>query len=568
MTRNPTAMTRFAFLAATLVLVAATAPTAVAQPTAGRPSADQTRRADSLFAEFNRGDSPGLAVAVVRDGRVVFAKGYGLANLEHRIPITPSTVFDVASVSKQFTGLAVAMLVQQGRVALSDDIRKYIPELQVMPKPITVDHLLHHTSGMRDWPGTLTLAGWRYDDVISFDQILTMAYHQRTLNFEPGSEYTYSNTGYNLLAEMVKRVTGQSFRAWTDGNLFKPLGMSSSVFRDDHQLVVPRRALGYTRTSAAGGWRAVTNNLTALGSSSLMSSADDMTRWLINFDSARVGGAGPMALMRTRGVLNDGSQIPYAFGISHGTYRGVPTLSHSGSWAAFVSFLVHFPQQRGGVVVLANTPSVNTSRAAYALADMFLGDALPQVVTTVASRGTYVRFSGDLLDRYAGAYRLGPGWYVRIRHVGDSLVAHVAGEAEAPMSARTVQEFWVENYGAAMTFAEAPSSPAAYLTYRGRRSERVDELGLTPPTNLAQYTGVYESDELGIAYPVEVRGNALVVHSRQHGDIILKHAWRDDFSGSQGGMRSVEFQRDGTGRVTGFVVNIDERSRNIRFTRR
>jgi hypothetical protein len=312
----------------------------------------------------------------------------------------------------------------------------------------------------------------------------------------------------------------------------------------------------------------VTNNLTALGSSSLMSSANDMARWLIDFDSARVGGSATLSLMRTRGVLNDGTSIPYAFGISHGTYRGAPTLTHSGSWAAFVSFLVHFPQQRSGVVVLANTPGVNTSRAAYALADVFLGDALPEVVSTVASRGTFVSFSGDLLDRYAGVYSLGPGWYVRIRHVGDSLVAHVAGEAEAPMSARTVQEFWVENYGAAMTFAEAPSSPAAYLTYRGRRSERVDENGLTPPADLTPYAGVYESDELGIAYPVEVRGKALVVRSRQHGDIVLKHAWRDDFSGTQGGMRSVEFQRDGNGRVTGFVVNIDERSRNIRFIRR
>jgi CubicO group peptidase (beta-lactamase class C family) len=558
-------MMRIAILSAALVLVAAAAPIAAAQPTAA-----QTRRADSLFAEFNRDDSPGLAVAVVRDGRVVFAKGYGLANLEHRIPITPSTVFDVASVSKQFTGLAVAMLVHQGRIALSDDIRKYIPELQVMPKPITVDHLLHHTSGMRDWPGTLTLAGWRYDDVISFDQILTMAYHQRTLNFEPGSEYMYSNTGYNLLAEMVKRVTGQSFRAWTDVTLFKPLGMTSSVFRDDHQLVVPRRALGYTRASAPGGWRAVTNNLTALGSSSLMSSADDMARWLINFDSARVGGAGPMALMRTRGVLNDGSQIPYAFGISHGTYRGAPTLSHSGSWAAFVSFLVHFPQQRAGVVVLANTPSVNTARAAYALSDVFLGDALGAVAAApVAPAPTpAVTVASAQLDRHVGVYKLGPAWYVRIRRDSSTLVAHVAGEPEARMTARSATEFWVESYGAAMLFADAIAGVSPAVTYRGRRSERVDERGLTHPTNLAQYAGVYESDELGIAYPVEVRGNALVVRSLQHGDIVLRHAWRDDFSGTQGGMRSVEFQRDGTGRVTGFVVNIDERSRNIRFSRR
>ena len=171
-------------------------------------------------------------------------------------------------------------------------------------------------------------------------------------------------------------------------------------------------------------------------------------------------------------------------------------------------------------------------------------------------------------DRYAGVYRLGPGWYVRIRHVGDSLVAHVAGETEAPMSARSVQEFWVANYGAAMTFADVSNTPAPYLTYRGRRSERVDARGLTPPERLDVYAGTYESAELGIVYPVEARSTGLVVRSRQHGDVPLTHQWRDDFSGTLAGMRSVEFERDANGQVTGFVVNIDERSRNIRFVKR
>ena len=543
-------------------LLLASAPGLRAQATP-----EQSRRADSLFAEFTVPGSPGLSVAVVRDGRVVFAKGYGLANLEHNVPITASTVFDVASVSKQFTGLAVAMLVQQGKVSLSDDIRKYIPELQVMQPPITVNHLVHHTSGMRDWPGTLNVAGWRYDDVISFDQILTMAYRQKTLNFVPGAEYTYSNTGYNLLAEMVKRVSGQPFRVWMDENLFRPLGMSSSVFRDDHTLVVQRRALGYSR-GPDGRWHAVTNNLTALGSSSLMSSAEDMTRWLMNFDDWRVGGAAAMALTRTRGVLNDSSTIPYAFGISHGTYRGAPTLSHSGSWAAFVSFLVQFPQQKSGVVVLANTPSVNTSRAAYALADIFVGDALgPAAVPAPAAPLAVFSTDRALLERYVGVYKLGPGWYVRISRRDSALIAQVPGELPAYMAARSAREFWVQNYGASMTFVADSTGPATALTYRGKRSERVDERGMAPPANLAAYAGTYESDELGIAYPVEVRDSALVLRSRQHGDIVLSHRWRDDFSGP-GAFRSVEFERDRAGRVSGFLVNVDERSRNIRFVRR
>ncbi len=552
----------FLLASAVITLVGVGAQGALAQPTPV-----QSRRADSLFAEFSVGDSPGLAVAVVRDGKVLFTNGYGLANLEHHIPITPSTVFDVASVSKQFAGLAVSMLVDEGRVSLSDDIRKYIPELQVMERPITIDHLLHHTSGMRDWPGTLGVAGWRYDDVISFDQILNMAYHQSTLNFVPGAEYTYSNTGYNLLAEMVQRVTKTSFRAWTNEHLFRPLGMTSSVFRDDHTLVVPRRAYGYTR-NADSSWRAVTNNLTALGSSSLMSSAEDMARWLINFDDARVGGASAMARARTRGILNDGSTIPYAFGISHGEYRGAATISHSGSWAGFVSYLVHFPTLKGGVVVLANTPRVNTARAALALADIFLGEALGSVAANNGGAPPVpVEVPAPTLERYAGVYRLGPGWYVRIRQEGAALIAQVPGEGAAPMIPRSQQEFWVNNYGAAMTFGVGTMGPATHLIYRGRRADRVDERGLQSPATVEPYAGTYTSEELGIAYPIEVRKWALVLRSRQHGDIPLTHQWGEDFSGT-GPLRSIEFQHDATGRVVALLVNVDERSRNIRFVRR
>ena len=266
-------------------------------------------------------------------------------------------------------------------------------------------------------------------------------------------------------------------------------------------------------------------------------------------------------------MLNDGSTIPYAFGISHGVYRGAPTLSHSGSWAAFVSFLVNFPQQKTGVVVLANTPAVNTSRTAYALADIFFGDALGAMAAAPLAATGAVDISISQLDRYAGVYRLGPAWYVRIRRQDTALIAHVPGELPAGMVARTRQEFWVQNYGASMTFADASARPATHLTYRSRRADRVDERGMSPPVSLAEYTGTYASDELGIAYPIEVREKSLVLRSRQHGDIRLTHRWRDDFSGAVGAMRSVNFQRDHAERIVGFLVNVDERSRDIRFVR-
>ncbi len=522
-----------------------------------------TARIDSLFAPYNRTDAPGLAVAVVRDGRMIFAKGYGMADLEHRVPITPSTVFDVASVSKQFAGMAIAMLIGEGKVRLDDDIRRHIPEMANIGAPITINHLLHHTSGVRDWPGTLGLAGWRYDDVISFEQILTMAYHQRSLNFVPGSEYTYSNTGYNLLAETVQRVTGQSFRAWTDANLFQPLGMTRTVFRDDHTVIIPDRALGYTR-GADGRWHAVTNNLTALGSSSMMSTVEDLARWVINFDSMRVGGAQAMALTRTRGVLNDGSTIPYAFGVSHGEYRGAATVNHTGSWAGFVTYVVHFPQHRFGVVVLANAPQVTPTRAAQQVTDVLLGSVLAPLPAT--TEPPVVQLAAATLDAYAGTYKLGPGWYAQVRRDGNGLTVQASGEGVAQMVARSEQELWIPNFGASMTFQRDGSGRVTGLLYRGRVSPRMpDREPAAAP--VADYVGEYFSSELQATYLVELRGGGLVVRHRRHGTGVLMRRWGEDFGATLPSMRSVAFVRDAKGKVNGFVVNIDERSRDIRFAK-
>ena len=540
-------------------------PRAVARAQGGEVASEE-RRVDSLFAEYTRGATPGVAIAVVRDGKTLLAKGYGLASLEHRVPITPTTTFDVASVSKQFTGLAIAMLVGQGRIKLTDDIHKYIPELGDVGHPVTIDNLLHHTSGFRDWPGTLALAGWRMDDIIAFDQILLLAYRQRSLNFVPGAEYTYSNTGYNLLAETVARVSGQSFRAWTDDHLFEPLGMTNTRFRDDHTWVVPNRAFGYSK-AADGTWTATTNNLEALGSSSMFSTAEDLAKWVVNFDEQKVGGAAAMAMTRTRGRLNDGSTIPYALGISHGMYRGQKTVSHGGSWASFATHVLHFPDLHFGVVVLANS-NINASRAANNLADIYLGKELatrpPPPDTYAGDR--VVDVAPALLDKYVGLYRLGPGWYARVRRDGNTLEVRASGEDEVPLSARSDTLFWVESYGQPMIFTAAAGRPIQ-LAYRTIRASKLEESPPKSAAQLASLVGDYESAELGTRYRIEKTDSGLVMRHPRHGTIKLTHLWRDDFGGSTWFTRSVEFRRDAAGRATGFSVFIDERSRDIRFTR-
>ena len=342
-------------------------------------------KVDQLFTEWNRSDSPGAALAVTRDGEIIYKQGYGTANLEYDIPITTGTIFDIASVSKQFAGFAIATLLHEGKLSLDDDIRMYLPDVPDFGNRITIRHLLHHTSGLRDWVQSLVIAGDMMDDVISFKHILKMARHQKTLNFEPGTEFLYSNTGYNLLAEIVEKVTGDSFREWTDTHIFKPLAMTNTHFHDDHEMILKHRAYSY-QTVENDRFKHAVNNTTALGSSSLYSTVEDLAKWILNFDDVRIGGQTVVEQMHQRGVLNNGEQINYAFGLNIGEYRTLRTVGHSGSWRGFRSHLMRFPDQKFGVVILCNLDTFNPLSLAEKVAGLYLADALAPVEASVSEK--------------------------------------------------------------------------------------------------------------------------------------------------------------------------------------
>lgn len=342
-------------------------------------------KVNQLFAEWNKPDSPGAALAVVKDGEIVYKQGYGTANLEYDIPITTTTIFDIASVSKQFAAFAIATLSDEEKLSLDGDIRTYLPDVPDFGNTIAVRHLLHHTSGLRDWVQSLVIAGDMMDDVISFKHILKMARHQKALNFKPGAEYLYSNTGYNLLAEIVETVTGDSFREWTDANIFKPLGMTNSHFHDDYEMVLKNRAYSYQAVEN-GGFKHAINNTTALGSSSLYSTVEDLAKWILNFDNTQIGEQTVFEQMHQRGVLNNGDQISYALGLSIGEYRGLETAGHSGSWRGFRSHLIRFPEQKFGVVILCNLNTFNPLRLAEKIADLYLADVLAPEETPVPDK--------------------------------------------------------------------------------------------------------------------------------------------------------------------------------------
>ena len=387
-------------------------------------------KVDQLFAEWDRSDSPGAALAIVREGEVIYKRGYGMANLEYDIPITTRTIFDIASVSKQFAGFAIATLSHEGKLSLNDDIRTYLLDVPDFGNIITIRHLLHHISGLRDWVQSLVIAGDLMDDVISFTHILKMVRHQKALNFEPGAAFSYSNTGYNLLAEIVETVTGDSFRKWTDTHIFKPLGMTNSHFHDDYEMILKNRAYSY-QSVENGGFKHAVNNTTALGSSSLYSTVEDLAKWILNFGDARIGGQTVIEQMHQRGVLNNGEQIDYAFGLNIGEYRGLKTIGHSGSWRGFRSHLMRFPDQKFGVVILCNLDTFNPLRLAEKVADIYLADDLVPVETSESDKATEPDegiksepLSPEQLTEFEGDYyteELDTTYTIRVR--GDGLVA-------------------------------------------------------------------------------------------------------------------------------------------------
>lgn len=331
---------------------------------------------DALFAAWDRADAPGAALAIVQDGQIVYERGYGMANLEYAVPITPSTIFHVASLSKQFTSFAINLLALEGRLSLDDELHAHFPEFGDFGKTITLRHLRHHTSGLRDQWDLLQLAGWCMEDVITEQDILDLAWKQRDLNFEPGAEHLYCNTGYTLLAVIVKRVSGQSLREFTQERIFTPLGMKNTHFHDDHRMIVPNRAYSYAPREGGEGFEHRILSFSNVGTTSLFTTVEDLARWDRNFHEPRAGGAEAITMLHERGVLNDGKAIGYAAGLAIGEYRGLKTVGHSGADAGYRAHMLRFPEERFTVIILANRGDANPAALTSQVADLYLSDRL------------------------------------------------------------------------------------------------------------------------------------------------------------------------------------------------
>jgi CubicO group peptidase (beta-lactamase class C family) len=358
-----------------LAVVALTAP-ASAQLA---PSDSTVRWIDTVFAPFASHQSPGCAVGVTRNGSLVLAKGYGMADLEHDRPIAPDTRFYIASVSKQFTAMSIVLLARDGKLSLDDPIQKWVPEVPSFGPTITLRHLLNHTSGLRDYFTLLAVSGWPSDGQLTEKQFLELVGRQKSLNFMPGDEFLYSNTGYALLAIVVRRVSGQSLRDFAATRIFAPLGMTHTEFRDDHTALIPQRALGYQPSGST--YRISQPEFDVVGDGGVYSTVEDLAKWDANFRTGRVGGHEAIALLEEPGRLNNGQAIPYALALTIGQFHGLKTYAHSGAYGGYRSTLLRFPEMDVSVITLCNTSSAS-SKIAEQVASIVLGLAAQQTSAT------------------------------------------------------------------------------------------------------------------------------------------------------------------------------------------
>lgn len=348
------------------------------QPMSGASASDEKSSAavDEVFADLTNSGSPGCALGVFRDGKIVYEKGYGLANIEENVAINPQTVFDIGSTSKQFTAASILLLEKQGKLSVNDEVRKYVPELGETARGVTIRHMLNHTSGLRDYLTLMDLAGTAIDGVTTDEDALALIARQKELNFAPGSEWLYSNTGFFLLSVIVKRVSGKSLREFAAENIFGPLGMNHTQYRDDHTSLIANRALAYEEKEKKDGYALNVSYFEQTGDGAVHTSVEDLQKWDENFYDARVGGKEFLSELQERGKLNTGKLLDYAKGLSISEYRGLHTVSHGGAWGGYRAELLRFPEQHFSVACLCNVGNAQPSKRARQVADVYLASLM------------------------------------------------------------------------------------------------------------------------------------------------------------------------------------------------
>lgn len=559
-------MTRTALAIVAAIAQIVSVPSAAAQNTT--PDSIGAR-IDRVFAAYERSGAPGCAVGVYRDGKVAYTRGYGLANLADSTRITPKTIFDLGSTSKQFTAASVILLAQQGKLSLDDDVRRFLPELPQYLKTITIRHLLNHTSGIRDYIGLLTLGGVDITGRATAKQTLDAIARQKALNFEPGSEHLYSNSGYFLLSQIVERVSKKSMRAFANEQIFAPLGMTSTHVRDDHTNPLPGGATSYSPAQA--GFVPNLSKWEQTGDGAVYSTVEDLIKWDNNFYDPKVGGRRMLEELHRTGTLNNGTALTYASGLMVAPYRGLKTVSHGGAWMGFRAELMRFPDQKLSVAALCNVANSNPSSFARSVATVYLEPQMSPLVFTPApatsaapTLGPVVTLTTTEMQQWVGNYVSSANGSPRSIAIDGGKLMATVGQNRAELVPHSPTEFMV-TLGAnpvILRFERGAQGRRIRQWIGGQEGPAFDEAQAAAPLS-ASYAGTYRSDELAASFTVVVANDGLQV--RMPGNVTS--TFRRIGSGAfVAGGTSLRFDDVRDGNVPGFVLDAG-RMRGIRFVR-
>jgi len=491
------------------------------------PQVDQI---DRIFESFDPRITPGCALGVMKDGKLIYAQGYGCANLDHKIPIAPDTIFPVASMSKQFTAFALALLIARGQLSLDDDIRSILPEVPDFGERISLRHLVHHTSGLRGDLMLLLSAGWRLEDVIKNEDVFYLIQHQQELNFPPGEKFSYCGSGYLLLALAIERITGLSLHQFCSCEIFESLNMTNTRFMEDPLELIPGRADAYYPAGSDHYRKAVlTSSLT--GGTGLFTTVKDLTKWDWNFISGRVGGREVLDMILQRGKLSDGSSIPYAFGLIWDSHKGHEVLVHGGDGAGVHSYMIRFPGEDFTVAVLGNCRSINARKMARSVADLYVEDRSNSTKSVLPVPDT-IELSPKKIEDKTGRY-FNPQSLAFIDLESSDGFLSLWGNRLLPVSETR------------FLFASSPEASVEFLSAGDAQAEQVlvdtgmgavcyerSEPVLDARVNLEDYCGAYFSEELNVTWHVVLKGEELAVQRFKQGESILQPVVRDVFTDS------------------------------------
>jgi CubicO group peptidase (beta-lactamase class C family) len=531
-----------------------------------------TAQVDELFSQWDTHDSPGCALAIIQNGKIIYQRGYGMANLEYDIPISPNSVFEIASNSKQFTAMCIVLLARQNLLTLDDELQNYIPEMPQYSHPITLRHLIYHTSGIRDYIDLMNFAGIINEHEYPYEETISLIARQQSLNFQPGTEQLYSNSGYFLLGEIVKRVSGKSLRVFAEEHIFTPLGMKNTHYHDNFREIVRNRANGYA-PKEGGGFEICMSLRNNIGASNIYTTIEDLFFWDRNFCQNILGDCGQNLIeeITISGKLMNGEVLSQfnGFGLTIGKYRGLKMINHGGLWRGYRSDIVRFPDCQFSVICLANLSTFNPTRLSLQVADICLEHEFAEVITKPISRSVEsINLSLAELETRTGFYHnptTNSIWELAIKE--EKLTAKVVGMyfQLIPIDATHFQSVDGEfNYDIDIEFPGDPNQMIVKVDAgKGIEIFTLQKMLASTSQRLTDYIGTYYSAELESNYKVTLEDNKLFVKGKGYPPFYLRSIGQDLFFAEND---RFEFMRD----ANGFIISLDRcgnRVRRLHFTK-